>query len=704
MKSHRKTMLGAGALLVVLAAAAIGVASRGEPSPERLTLSRESYYDKTLAAIVGQVGGVLTGYEFISEEPLPDDWFGWIKGPYSGQSDYRDEPWNDRIYEDRGGIIGSDDDYHIDFFNQHILDVHGPDLSAADILAEWLEHDVSDWGGGGAAMEAMRTMNMLPPFTGRSEWNPFHWATESYIENDTLGLVAPGMPMTAYELTERFASVSGDSDPLIWARFQGALYALAYFETDARVALEQAAELLPRNSWPYEIYAKVVELHAANPDDWRWAQGELREYKRLVYGWDNIQVIPDINNALGILAILYGGNDYTESAKIASLAGYDADCTASFVMGLMGIIKGMEGTPAEVKDAIYQDGQGRYFNDKSFTPHIRNDYPELQTFVEIAELYQRNAERMIVHKGGVVEETQYRIPVEAVRRQAVLTLANGGFEAADLQGWQTAHDGDPAVNVYAQDNGTAFSGDWNGRVDVDDVAAEGRLYQRLTGLKKGQAYRLQAYLTADANVEGRLFVQAGGQERYASVVNRTGRYASRTVDFVAAGKEAEIGLHAVTLGGSGSATIDHVTVELIGQPRRTVYEAEAAEQDGAVTAEAETASSGRYATWDETDEGRIVFKDIDVKRNGHYLVAITYAQGSSSAARLDVTINGAAPFAAWFPQTGLPDVFAAHRIELPVQLQAGTNRIELAKRGALYGKLQIDAIEVSEPIGPVWER
>jgi hypothetical protein len=39
-----------------------------------LTISAETYYDKTLAAILGQIGGFLSGYEFVTNEPMPDEW------------------------------------------------------------------------------------------------------------------------------------------------------------------------------------------------------------------------------------------------------------------------------------------------------------------------------------------------------------------------------------------------------------------------------------------------------------------------------------------------------------------------------------------------------------------------------------------------------------------------------------------------------
>ncbi|ACT01232.1 ADP-ribosylglycohydrolase family protein [Paenibacillus sp. JDR-2] len=696
MKVGIKTISAACA--AAIAVAGIGWWTASEQSgQETRSISRDAYYDKTLAGIIGQIGGVLTGYEFVSEDPLPDEWFGWIQGPYSGNSAFIQQPQNDRLFEERGqAVIGSDDDYHIDFFNQHILDVHGPDVSYSDMKAEWLEHDVSDWGGGGAAMASMKTLDLLPPLTGLSEFNDFYWVTEAYIENDTLGMNAPGMPVTAAELTEKFANISGEYDAVLWAKLQGTMYSLAYFEPDARKALDQAAAVLPKNSWPYQVYMKVKALHEENPDDWRWAQGELRNFKRMVYGWDNIQVIPDINNALAMLAILYGNNDYTESAKIASLAGYDADCTASFVMGLMGIAKGMDGVPQEVKDAIYADGQGIYVNDPEFTPHLNANYPEEQKLTDIAALYRKNTERMIVFKGGSVEGDRYVLPAEKLHAAKVVPVPNADFEKGTLEGWTAWNGTDDPSQIYAQNNGSALSGDWMGRIDVNEEVPEGKLYVKLSGLKKGQTYRVKAYLTADDGLEARLFAdEYGGPYRFASVSNRVGKYAARTLLFTADRRAAIVGLH-VPAGSKGnlSATIDDLTVEHVNAEASVSVEAEAAKLTGfeAVSGSKEEASGDRYVRLPDGASGEAIFQDLEVEDAGEYVLIIHYANPSGEMPGMKLSVNGASIATAWFPQTGGSAIFSDNRMELPVALKQGKNNIALSSIGQAP---LIDRIEIA---------
>lgn len=698
-RRRRSALLAGSAALLLMTL--LGGCQKNEDRSPAYRIAQDVYYDKTLAGILGQVGGVLTGYEFVSEDPLPDEWFGFIKGPYSGNSEFVTQAENDRIFEDRGGAIGSDDDYHVDFFNQLILDEHGPDATNEDIRQEWLDHDVSDWGGGGTANELIKTMNMSPPQTGKSEFNKFYWVTESYIENDTLGMNAPGMPVTASRLTEKFASLSGEFDTVVWAKLLGTMYSLAYVEDDARVVLDKAADVLPRDSWPYRMYLKAKALHDENPDDWRWAQARLREAKRLVYGWDNIQVIPDINNALAMLAILYGENDYTQSARIASLSGYDADCTASFVMGLMGIIKGMDGTPKEVKDAIYQDGKGVYVNDMDFTPHINTDYPAEQKFTDIAKLYQKNAERMIAARGGKIANGEYVIRGEVLRPKAIVAIPNGDFEQGTLTGWTAWKADGTKCEIHAQDNESALSGTWNGRIDLDQ-GGEGRLFATLNGLKKGQLYRVQAYLTADDGAEARLYAEqsqgAGDAYSYASVTNRTGLYASRTLEFAASGKSAKVGLQLLSdnRSTSMSAAIDNLTVEPIEVPDAAVYEAESAtERSGeATTADAEGASGGKFVAL-AGGPGALTFANVDADKAGEYAMRIYYANGWHDADRLDIEANGKATGSVWLPQTGGDGgAFSRNQAEITVLLKKGANRLKLGKQDEAYGDIGVDRIEI----------
>ena len=262
---------------------------------------------------------------------LPDHWYEFLNGPYAGNYKYLSpgvgyENSYDRLrYNTQEQVweVYSDDDYHVDIFNQLILDEYDLPSSKA-ILESWTKYQVSDWGGGFKAMSLMNDKNLLPPFTGQPELgNIYAWCTEAYIENETLGMNAPGMPHLAYELVDIFSTTTGYFDSVTWAKYFGVLYSLAYFETDINELLKKAEGALPTNSWPRRIHDYALELYDRYPNDFRKAAIDMEKKFRNINGLDNIQTAPDINGGYTILSLLYGQGNYMETVRISSLIGYD---------------------------------------------------------------------------------------------------------------------------------------------------------------------------------------------------------------------------------------------------------------------------------------------------------------------------------------------------------------------------------------------
>lgn len=667
-----------------------------------LTISKAAYYDKTLAGILGQVGGVLSGYEFVSEDALPDAWFRLTYGPYSGDSPYWSNttyPGYDRLFAD--GRVGSDDDYHVDFFNQHILDANGPVPSYQDIKNEWVDHQVGDWGAGD---EAMRLMNegVPPPLSGKAEYNKWYWVTEAFIETETLGMVAPGMPQTADRLNARFASGLSDFEPAIWGKYLATAYALAYFETDARVVLDKAAVTLPRGSWPSQIYQRIKQLYQQNPNDWRWAASELKKMRRTVYQNDNLMAISDINNGLLMIALLYGNNDYLTTARIISVAGYDADSTGAITFGLMGILKGMSGTPQEIKDRIYANGNGVYVNDVTtgFPPRINRNYPAEQKWTDIAALYQRNAERQITAQGGSIDATNYYINGQDVTADAGIVIPNYDFEQGNLNGWTTSN---PA-NALAETNGTAQSGNWKGTIFTNASANDVRLYVTLNGLENGATYQARAFIAT--NGTARFFVDNyGGSYAAATAVNTAvdplREWVSRSIEFTVSGNSATVGLH-LPLGPTAWAAIDNLYVTKITAPTNTRYEAESASRSGGSVRSASSASGASYVGGLD-NVGNSVQWNVSAPAAGEYRMAINYANGWSAGSKLNLYVNGTNTATIPFPQTDAYGNFSRNIVEVPVELVAGNNTLKLQKDGdsSATGYTELDYIDLAPYPTPV---
>ena len=320
-----------------------------------LRLAKATYRDKTLGYVVGQIGGFLSGYEFATGDAnaLPDAWFALADGPYAGNFNYFVPP-SPGTYSRllAPGRVRGQDNYFMDFLNQAILRDGGLIPSYRFLQQAYLSYHVSDYGGSGVASKLMLQAGMQPAQTGEQEFNDAAWCCEPYIETDTLGLVAPGMPRVAYTLADRFARVSGTFDTTLWSHFMATLASVAYRHDDVRDAVAEAAQVLPAGSWPAQVYAKVLAAYARDPNDWRGAHAELIGSRRWLYGSDNDQVIADINQGTVLLALLFGHNDYVQSLKIAAIGGNEGADNAAGVGGVMGAIVGLAGLPEAFLTAV----------------------------------------------------------------------------------------------------------------------------------------------------------------------------------------------------------------------------------------------------------------------------------------------------------------------------------------------------------------
>lgn len=650
------------------------------------SLSADTYYDKTLAGMLGHFAGFLTGYEFVWDsngdpaEPLPDSYFSILGGPYSGNFTYGGDetyPGYDRFWAN--GVIASDDDFHVDIFNQHILSEHGPNVSYYDIKEEWKEHYVHDWGAGFMAAYLTRNVDMLPPFTGLREYgNAFYWCTEAYIENDTLGMATPGMPNKAIELAEKFASVTGDFDGIIWAKFGAALYALAYTETTAYDVVTKAAACLPNGSWPKEIYDTCLSLYQTETN-WRTAVSTVAAMKRNVDESDNVQTLTDINNAIIIISLLYGDNDYENTLKISSLAGYDGDCNAATATGIMGVIKGTAGTPDSILQGLYPDGECTYINDLQtfFDPYIKLNYPREQTIDTIISQFQSNAEAVIIAEGGTVVNGIYTIVTSSIVPETRITINDYDFEDSTHTAWTSS-------GSVSFDAAEAHSGSKSAK-----LVSGSSLTQTLSGLTEGKCYRLTAYVKTSETGLANISVSIGS-DAYTTVVRDEANYwIRRDLEFVSTSSNATI---TMSTGSDTSdvAYFDNITLSEIEIENKTIYEAESAQISDAEILTASSASGGHFVGTIDNSGSSLTF-NVSVAETAEYYMEVRYANGGDYVSSHDLYINSVKFASVYYPKTARWDEFQDDYVRVPIELQSGNNTIKL-QRNINYA--QIDFIRL----------
>lgn len=600
-----------------------------EAGGEYRVISVEDWLDKTTSGLIAQFVGTLSGYEFWRGEDgkllvgMPDDWFELCNGPYAKP----EKGEKLRLNEETGIMeVWTDDDYHVDILNQYLLadafEQYGT-VSSKTIRDGWVNYDVWDMGGGhrDAGAHGLAKKNYLPPFTGGSEYgNNYSWCTETYIENETLGLSAAGMPNTAADLATVFCGVTGDQESFLWARLYPVLYSMAYFENDIPTLIRDAQRaVLPEDSWPSHVVDLVFEAHEMYPDNWRNAAVWLEKncFKQAAAGNDETE--PNVNNAFVLMSLLYGGGDYTETCKIASLAGYDGDCTAAQALSVIGIIRGMKDLPAVVNEKVWQDGRGVVRN--AYDPEVLTMYrmcmtglPEYMPMADLVTLYRQNFEHILLQQGGKIEDGTYYIPKEELR--CMDSVFAEYFEGEDgLGAWEVKGD--------VELTGLACTGNGAAEVNADEGQDCG-ISTTLTGLKPGAMYCVTAFVQSRGKTVAYLYAKEPGAEDAALAVagSYKSSYYRRDFIFRATAETMEVGF--AVPAGSGKAFVDDITVVHILENRPL--------GDDAVSITSQPGEDGAY-------KGEIEFR-INGRCEREAYLKVTFANPANAVVDVDMTVNG----------------------------------------------------------------
>lgn len=681
---------GAPVLLAALLAGAVCAACGNETEPVEdggtdfspavtmKTISKDEYRNKTLGGLLGQFAGFLSGIEFkwnsgVPYVGMPESFFEFLNGPYAGNYEHFVPPDPDRydrlrINPDTGrNEVWSDDDYHIDIFNQLILDERG--YTAYDVKETWKKYPVGDWGGGADAARLIATSEMLAPFTGSIEGgNRYGWCTEAYIENETLGMNAPGMPNTATKLVDTFATNVGYFESVWWAKFYAAMYSLAYFERDVRVVMDKAKVYLPEGSWPRRMYDRAFELYEENPDDYAKAAQTLADERHPLYRIDNVQTDPNVNGGFAILAFLYGRNSYLDTCKYASILGFDGDCTAAITQGVMGILRGFKPGNEEyeaINDTLYYDGEGVYFNDTTNLGYVAKilskDYPERQKIDDIVDLYRKNFEKILVENGGEVKEDCYIIPTSAPTVGKTFLFENYGAENRNSQNF-TAKNG--SLSPIVENGGDNVHSGYAAFSLTGGSGAE--VYHTYDGLVKGRTYRLSVYVKTSAGAQVSLFARsgAGSAAEEITFANATSIIGKELI-FRATDEKMQVGFSFPSSASANDNLIfDDFMLEEIER-----------EELSSVSQDLKLSSDKLLKT---------ISKPAGVKAGEEVILSIRYRNYSGSPAVVSVQRNGKVYGGAVLSNTSKNSMSGYAYLELPYVFEKDSDAVQLVFDGKMY--------------------
>jgi len=285
-------------------------ASRGY---KPLTEWKESYAPRILHGWIGQLAGAsfgtaIEGYLGSQIEKVYGEVRAYVTQPETTNDDSVYELVLLDVYEKMGRKMTSD--------------------ALADEWVRQLPYGVSAEG------TALRNINLgiYPPESG-TFLNPYCDWIGAQMRGMICGMLAPGDPLEAARLGHIDAVVSHARNGVYGEIYAAVLTSLAFVMDDPREILVEAARYIPAKS---EYAAKVEFCFSIlkNEKSPKVAWSKLEEhFKR--YNW--IHAYPNL--AADMLALWYGGGDFTETMALLAKAGLDVDCNGGLVGNVLGVIQ-----------------------------------------------------------------------------------------------------------------------------------------------------------------------------------------------------------------------------------------------------------------------------------------------------------------------------------------------------------------------------
>jgi hypothetical protein len=368
-------------VIVVLGGAA--VRARAEQ-----TITTYELFDRLRGMWVGQLIGNAAGRE--------------TEGVYSGAAPNPDAsvPWIIKQVWD------GDDDTDVEYVALHILETAGFGCNSYDIAEQWLDHITGD-GIYIANRQAWYLMldGHLPPETGCRARNEHWYSIDAQIGTEVLGAVSPGLPQAAVDLAGRFGCITNEGFPVHAAQFYAAMYSQAFFEPNVMQLVSDGLEAVPTSSRTHQVVSDVLAWYLDDAQDgsldWRATRRKLHDAYQgadsfgRYYNW----VESTINTGATVLALLYGQGDFRATVQIAVMAGWDCDCNPATAGGLLGIIHGFSGLPADLTDAAVCGNV--YANvARPGLPNLDAALPQHEPITTIALRMLALAQENIVRHGG----------------------------------------------------------------------------------------------------------------------------------------------------------------------------------------------------------------------------------------------------------------------------------------------------------------
>jgi len=348
-----------------------------------LTLSKEALKDKIKGGWAGQTVGVTFGgpteFRFCGtmiQDYVPIKWYdGYLKN----------------TMENNAGLY---DDIYMDLTFVNVFEKHGLDAPVGEFAQAYARADYMLWHANQAGRYNI-LHGMDAPQSGHWTNNPHADCIDYQIESDFAGLMSPGMPNTASEISDKIGHIMNYGDGWYGGVYVGAMYTLAFTSRDINFIVKEALKTVPAQSRFYQVINDVIKWHALYPTDWKLTWFEIEKKWTQDIGCPDGVFVPfnidaTVNAAYVVLGLLYGNGDFTRTMEISTRAGQDSDCNPSSAGGILGTVLGYSNIPAYWKMGLTAAEP----IDFKYTTMSLND---------VYEIGYRHALQVIEKNGGKVE-------------------------------------------------------------------------------------------------------------------------------------------------------------------------------------------------------------------------------------------------------------------------------------------------------------
>lgn len=306
--------------------------------PGEFTLSKEVLMDKIKGGWAGQTIGCTYG--------------GPTEFRYNGTmiQDYTPIEWPDGYikwwYENVPGLY---DDVYMDLTFVDVFDRLGLDAPVDSFAMAFATAGYTLWHANQAARYNI-LQGIMPPASGHWLNNPHADDLDYQIEADYSGLMSPGMPNAASDISDKIGHIMNYGDGWYGGVYVGAMYTLAFISDDMEYIVTEALKTIPEQSIYYKCMKDVINWYKQYPDDWKRAWFECEKKWSSDIGCPDGVFVPFnidavINSAYILIGLLYGEGDFYKTMDIATRCGQDSDCNPASAAGILGTMIGYSNIP-----------------------------------------------------------------------------------------------------------------------------------------------------------------------------------------------------------------------------------------------------------------------------------------------------------------------------------------------------------------------